>query len=159
MGWFVRVCIYSLNRKATPDINRHDKSASRARARAGVRRVSCMFAGFGYRLQGSRVSAMVSNKIKIWLVRGYARDTPPPRHLLCKPDIFFVLLGLSIQGILRTPRVPNRKAPPENQRGPFCEPLGGLQGTKGVYPGRTRSYSSVKFTICQQVFSFLVIFL
>ena len=79
-----------------------------------------MFAGFtmcsrglAY-VRGVKVSVMVTNKIKIWLVRGYARDTPPPRHLLCKPDIFFLLFRLSVWLIcepLGETGVPNEKTP------------------------------------------------
>ena len=50
-------------------------------------------------------------------------------------------------------------SPPGNQRGLFCEPLGGPAGTQGVYPGRSWTYGSVNFTICQDFFYNLVIFL
>ena len=111
---------------------------------------------------GGKVSAMLTNKIKIWLVRGYARDTPPPRHLLCKPDIFFLLFRLSIwlicEPLGETPP-PNRKPPAgRTNRGAIHVTLrtsGGKPGDREgyrVYPGRTRSYGSVIFRICQHLF-------
>ena len=98
-------------------------------------------------------------------MRGYARDTPPPLHLLCKPDIFFLLLRLSIWLIcepLGETRPPKEKPPAgRTNRGAIHVTLrtfGGDRGETGdrgvyrVYPGRTRSYGSVIFRICQHLF-------
>jgi len=99
-------------------------------------------------------------------MRGYARDTPPPLHLLCKHDIFFLLFRLSIWLIcepLGEPGLPQRKNPrwANQQGGHSCNfanhwgETGGKPGDRGVYrvyPGRTRSYGSVIFRICQHLF-------
>jgi len=99
-------------------------------------------------------------------VRGYARVTPPPLHLLCKPDIFFLLFRLSIWLICEPlgKNPPPKEKPPAGRtnRGTIHVTLrtfggkprgkpGGL-GVYRVYPGRSWTYGSVIFRICQPFF-------
>ena len=63
-------------------------------------------------------------------MRAHARVTPPPWHLLCNPDIFFVILGFLGWVSREPPREPSR------------EPLRGTAGKQvGVYrePGKGNS--------------------
>ena len=92
--------------------------------------------------------------IKKFVVRGYARATGDPRHLLCKPDIIFVFFRLAIRVILRTIGVPYRgsrvsghkKPPPEDQQGGSLRTVRGtireiekMEGSIGYTPGRLRA--------------------
>ena len=154
--------------KGHPTANKHDKSITRGRAGAGSLWGFPMCSrGLAY-VRGVKVSAMLTNKIKIWLVRGYARVTPPPLHLLCKPDIFFLLFRLSIwlicEPLGRTP--PPKEKPPAGRTSKGAihvtlRTIGGNRGT-GVCIGFTpaglgpmvASFSAFVNTF----FSFLVIF-
>ena len=60
-------------------------------------------------------------EIKIYLLDTHARDTPPPCQLLCKPDIFFLLLRLSIWLICE----PLGETRPPKKNPPLGEPTGG----------------------------------
>ena len=91
----------------------------------------------------------VTNRDKNRAVRAYARATGVPRHLLCNPDIFFVVLGYRY-GIpanpLGTPALLTRaltKIIWGLQR-ISREPIGGAGGYMGVSPaGSTPVYSQI----------------
>lgn len=162
MGWFGGDCIYSLNRKATPQSIRHDKSTTRARAGAGSLWGFMYVRGVWLPVVCPRVSAMVTNKIKIWLVRGYARDTPPPLHLLCKPDIFFLLFRLSVWLIcepLGRTGFPKEKTPAgrTNRGGNFAN-LWGAWGVIGFTPEGLGPMVASFFRFVNTFFTYFVIF-
>ena len=57
----------------------------RVRGRVRVFVLGCL--GLVADQRRSTVSAMATKQKKIWLGRTHARATPPPRHMLCNPDI------------------------------------------------------------------------
>lgn len=84
---------------------------------------------------------------------------PTPMAFAMQSRHIFSIFKVIHTGYFANRQGNQKKAPPGNQRGPFCEPLGGPAGTQGVYPGRSWTYGSVKITICQDFFYNLVIFL
>jgi len=93
-----------------------------------------MFAGFGG-LLGDTTRTNGITDVNINILRARVREghpTPPAlamqtRHIFCS----FRVIGM---GYFADRKVPNRKTPPENRRGPFCEPLGDPAGYTGGLP-------------------------
>jgi len=106
--------------------------------------------------------ATINDKIKKNLtVYGYARDTPPPLHMLCKPDIFFLLFRLSVWLIcepLGGTGVPNEKTPAgRTNRGNFAN-LWGDRGDIGFTPAGLGPMVASFFRFVNPLFTFFVIF-
>jgi hypothetical protein len=85
-------------------------------------------------------------------VCGCARATPPPRHLLCKPDIIFVFLGYPYRYVCNllgeAPTHPT-KNPPDKPEGYLAANPLGLYSGPGVYrgftPGRVKTIVLLNF--------------
>ena len=153
--------MYSPERKATPQLIAMTNQ---------VRRRVCgrVFAGFAcvrgvwLPLGNSANDQGINERLKKNLTVTGTRGSPhPPAICYANPTYFFYFLGYRygiFANLWGRTGVPNEKTPAgRTNRGNFAN-LWGDRGGYRVYPGRTWSYGSVIFPICQPPFYFFCYF-